>query len=188
MADEKEEKLEDKKTEGEEGAEGADGAEGAAEGDGAGKKKKLSKKKLIIIIVGLLVLLIGGAAGAYFGGFIGGGEHSDSGGNSEKTEAKKTYLDLPDFLVNLNTSSRSSSFLKMTIVLDLADEKDKATIDANMPRILDSFNAYLRELRPSDLYGSAGLYRLREELLARVNKIVAPAQVNDILFKQILIQ
>lgn len=179
MADEKE-LDETEKPEGEEGAEGAE-----AEG---GKK---SKKKLIIIAVVLVVLLIGGGAGAYFGGFIGGdhgSEQAEGATEKNKEEAKKEYMDLPEFLVNLNTSSRSSSFLKMTIVLDLADAKDTAVIEANMPRILDSFNAYLRELRPSDLYGSAGLYRLREELLVRVNKIVAPVQVNDILFKQILIQ
>lgn len=169
--------------------EGAEGAEEGAEGGEGGKKKskKKSKKKLIIIIVAAVVLLAGAGAGAYFGGLIGGHEGGETA-SSHKTEAKKTYMDLPEFLVNLNTSSRSSSFLKMTIVIDLADEKDRDTIDANMPRILDSFNAYLRELRPSDLYGSAGLYRLREELLTRVNKIVAPAQINDILFKQILIQ
>lgn len=177
MADDKD--LEEtEKTEGEEGAEGTEG-----------ESDKKSKKKLIIIAALLVLLLVGAGAGAYFGGFIGGhGEEQAEGATEKKAEAKKEYMDLPEFLVNLNTSSRSSSFLKMTIVLDLADEKDKAVIEANMPRILDSFNAYLRELRPSDLYGSAGLYRLREELMVRVNKIVAPAQVNDILFKQILIQ
>ena len=38
-----------------------------------------------------------------------------------------------------------------------------------MPRVMDAFQTYLRELRPSDLDGSAGLYRLKEELTRRVN-------------------
>lgn len=164
-----------------------------AEGEDGGKKK--SKKKLIMIIV-VLLLLGGGGAGVYFSGILGGGEPHGEGG--EVTDAdiaaamekakEKHYYELPEFLVNLNTSSRQSSFLKMEIILELVSPKDEALIEANMPRINDSFNTYLRELRPSDLYGSAGLYRLREELLDRVNKIIAPAAINDILFKNVLIQ
>ena len=40
-----------------------------------------------------------------------------------------------------------------------------------MPRVMDAFQTYLRELRPSDLDGSAGLYRLKEELTRRVNLV-----------------
>ena len=47
---------------------------------------------------------------------------------------------------------------------------------------------YLRELRLEDLQGAAGVYRLREELLVRVNQAVRPAKVNDVLFKDMLIQ
>ena len=57
-----------------------------------------------------------------------------------------------------------------------------------MPRIVDNFQVYLRELRLEDLRGSAGLYRLREELLSRVNIAAQPAQVNDVLFKEMLVQ
>ena len=175
--------------------EALEGADPDAEGEDGGGKKK-SKKKLVIILL-LLLLIGGGGAGAYFSGMLGGstGGHSDITEASEadiaaamKKAAEKYYYPLPDFLVNLNTSSRQSSFLKMSIVLELVSEKDEKLIEANMPRINDSFNTYLRELRPSDLYGSAGLYRLREELLDRVNKIIAPAAVNDILFKNVLVQ
>lgn len=163
--------------------------EGKGEEGGAPKKK--GKKKLLIII-GLVVLLAGGGAGAYFGGLIGGGESTehtaDTAEEAMRKAAEKHYFPLPEFLVNLNTSSRQSSFLKMEIIIELSDPKDEKLVEANMPRINDSFNTYLRELRPSDLYGSAGTYRLREELLDRVNKIIAPAAVNDILFKQVLIQ
>ena len=47
---------------------------------------------------------------------------------------------------------------------------------------------YLRELRPADLEGSAGLFRLKEELLRRINLSVYPAKVEGVLFKEILVQ
>ncbi len=61
-------------------------------------------------------------------------------------------------------------------------------ISAVMPRIVDNFQIYLRELRIEDLRGSDGIYRLREELLARVNAAVAPVKVTDVLFKEMLVQ
>ena len=57
-----------------------------------------------------------------------------------------------------------------------------------MPRLQDLFQTYLREMRPEELRGSAGTYRLREELIARANVAAAPAKVNDVLFTQLLIQ
>jgi flagellar FliL protein len=57
-----------------------------------------------------------------------------------------------------------------------------------MPRVSDVFQTYLRELRAGDLSGSAGLFRLKEELTRRVNVAVAPQQVSAVLFKEIMIQ
>ena len=91
-------------------------------------------------------------------------------------------------LVNLSTSGRSTSFLKIVVSLELASEEDKQTLESALPRIIDNFQVYLRELRVEDLRGSAGLYRLREELLFRVNAAVSPARVTDVLFKEMLVQ
>lgn len=98
------------------------------------------------------------------------------------------YYNLPEFLVNLNTGGKQTSFIKMKVTLEAASEADNDAIDSRMPRITDSFNTYMRELRTSDIAGSAGLYRLREELLLRVNKTIYPAKVNDVLFREIIIQ
>jgi flagellar FliL protein len=57
-----------------------------------------------------------------------------------------------------------------------------------MPRVLDTFQTYLRELRPSDLDGSAGLYRLKEELTRRINAAISPGHINAVLFKEMVIQ
>jgi flagellar protein FliL len=57
-----------------------------------------------------------------------------------------------------------------------------------MPVLLDTFQTYLRELRASDLNGSAGLYRLKEELTRRINAEIAPNRINAVLFKELVVQ
>jgi flagellar protein FliL len=79
-------------------------------------------------------------------------------------------------------------YLKVKVVLEVREEKQLEAIKPSMPRVTDLFQTYLRELRPSDLNGSAGLFRLKEELTRRVNVAVAPAQVNAVLFKEVVIQ
>lgn len=120
----------------------------------------------------------------------GGGK--EKGGESAKQNvtmgpAGVVYYQLPDFLVNLN-NERRTSFLKMSVTLELATMEDSNQIDTVQPRLVDNMNTYLRELRPADLNGSAGVHRLREELLLRVNQTAHPAKINDILFKEILVQ
>lgn len=186
-AEAKDDKKDDAATEGAEGA--AEGEGEGAEGEGGGKK---SKKKLIIIAAAAVVLLIAIGAGLYFSGILGGSsEEKQAGamlGPDGKPIEKVVYYTLPDFLMNLNAGGKQTSFLKTTIVLEIGRQEDIPLIEAHLPKLLDAFNTYLRELRPSDLAGSAGLQRLREELLLRANKSLDPVKVNDVLFKEILVQ
>jgi flagellar protein FliL len=96
---------------------------------------------------------------------------------------------MPEVLVNLNSAgSDRTQYLKVKVVLEVPDEKLSEEIKPLMPRITDTFQTYLRELRPTDLDGSAGLYRLKEELTRRVNIAIAPNKVNAVLFKEIIVQ
>jgi flagellar protein FliL len=96
---------------------------------------------------------------------------------------------VPDMLVNLvGAPGERVQYLKVRLVLEVKEEKQVETIKPSLPRVTDIFQTYLRELRPSDLNGSAGLFRLKEELTRRVNSAVAPNQVSAVLFKEIVIQ
>ena len=79
-------------------------------------------------------------------------------------------------------------YLKVKLVLEVKEEKQVEAIKPSMPRLTDIFQSYLRELRPTDLNGSAGLFRLKEELTKRVNVALAPNQVNAVLFKEVVVQ
>ncbi|MTH97625.1 flagellar basal body-associated FliL family protein [Roseibium sp. RKSG952] len=97
------------------------------------------------------------------------------------------FFDLPEMTVNLATEGRTT-YLRVRIALEVENRAMIEQIQPFMPRILDAFQIYLRELRPADLEGSAGLFRLKEELLRRINLAVYPARVEGVLFKEILVQ
>jgi len=152
------------------------------------------KKKLLIIVAILLLLIIGGVAAAYFTGLADPvveaivGEHDTAAPEGPISFEGGVFYELPELLVNLNTGGRSQQFLKMRISIEIESEEMIPQVEQIMPRIVDSFQVYLRELRIEDLKGSAGLYRLREELLTRVNAAAVPVRVRDVLFREMLIQ
>lgn len=98
------------------------------------------------------------------------------------------FMDLPELIANLNSGPRRTVYVKIKPKLELARAEDEGSVRAAMPRLMDLFQTYLREMRPEELRGSAGTYRLREELLARANIAVAPVRVVDVLFPEILVQ
>jgi flagellar FliL protein len=95
---------------------------------------------------------------------------------------------MPEIVANLNSQGRRASFIKLKSRLELSNPADAAIIQQSMPRLLDLFQTYLREMRPEELRGSAGTHRLREELLTRANLAASPAKIVDVLFVEMLIQ
>jgi len=172
---------------------GADDAVADTDGDGDSaepKKAKKKSKKLLLFGVVPLVLLIAGVGGAYMMNMLGAKEDPVAAKKkAEETRRRNlVYFPVPEILVNLNSTTSKTHYLKIKISLELASKNEISRIESVMPRIIDNFQVYLRELRIEDLRGSAGLYRLREELLTRVNAAAAPAKVTDVLFKEMLVQ
>ena len=158
-----------------------EGGEGGEQG--VASKLKLSWK-LMAMIAGGLVLVFGLGTGSYI---VFGHMHSSQAAVGAPKPA--VFVDLPEVLVNLsNTGSDRTQYLQVKVVLELPDPLLMQQIQPVMPRIMDTFQTYLRELRPTDLDGSAGLYRLKEELTRRVNLAIAPNKVNAVLFKEIVVQ
>ena len=163
-------------------ADAAAAAEEGAEGQQSASKWALSWKTKIIAIAAAAVVFLGGTAGW----FLFGGSKDKAGVANAKPAV---FVDLPEVLVNLsNTGSDRTQYLKVKVVLELPDPLLMQQIQPVMPRVMDTFQTYLRELRPTDLDGSAGLYRLKEELTRRVNAAISPHKVNAVLFKEIVVQ
>lgn len=116
-----------------------------------------------------------------------GEDHGGDDGHGEKAGGS-AFIEIPTMIVNLNTEDGVPRFLRLSVQLELKKPSEAEALQAIIPRVIDRFQSYLRELRVKDLRGSGGIYRLQMELLWRVNQAAAPIEVKDVLFQEILIQ
>lgn len=159
----------------------------------AAPKGKFGGKKRLVVLAAAPLLLAAIGAGVFFSGILGGGHEGGetAAAHEESAEAEHgpgVYVDLPEILVNLEAIGRQPRFLKTSISVEVANAKEAEELKKMMPRLIDQFQTYLRGLRVDDLRGSAGVYRLRQELLARVAQASQPVDVSDVLFRELLVQ
>lgn len=198
-----------------EGAAPAAEGEGGEAGEGQAKaKKKLSGKNLVLFIILPAVLVLGAGGGAAFMLLGGGGaeQHAEANDGHGKAKAKGghgaapaeptpgpngttishgegvIFVSLPEMLVNIVGADGRPAYLKLRLTLEAPDDAAVTALTEHIPRVTDQFNGFLRELRTDDLAGSAGAYRLRLELLRRVNLVVAPSRINAVLIEEMLVQ
>lgn len=155
-----------------------------ASGEADAETGRRSRKPLILGAAGLVLLCV-----------LGGGYWFFMHRTSDSAEAPKAakpvaFVDIREMVVNLASEPNQdrAKFLKFRVSLEVKDAKIVPEIQPLLPRVEDTFQVFVRELRASDLDGSAGVYRLREELLRRVNIAVHPAKVDAVLFKEIIVQ
>ncbi len=99
------------------------------------------------------------------------------------------YYSMPALMVNLSAAEgQRAPLMKLDLVLEAKSPGVFESVPQSMPRLKDQFNTFLRELRVEDLDGTAGTFRLRQELLRRFNIVMAPAQIDAVLVEGILIQ
>ena len=171
-------------------------ANAAGTGAGAHGDKKAGKKggKMKLILLAVPVLLIAAGAGLWFTGILPkmlGMTHEaplDAAKDAAAVKPAPVFVELPEMIANLNSPGHHAAFVKLKARVELSKLADQEPFAAAQPRIVDLFQTYLREMRPDELRGSAGTYRLREELIARANLAAAPARVVDLLFSELLVQ
>jgi flagellar protein FliL len=158
-----------------------------------GKPAKGGGRGKLLLLAGAPLLLAAVGAGLWFSGVLPGmlgmNKPAEVAGVAAPAGPRvPVFFDMPDIVANLNAPGRRTSYIKLRSKLELAKAEDAAAITAAMPRLLDLFATYLREIRPEELRGSAGTQRLREELMARASIAAAPARVTDVLFIELLLQ
>lgn len=189
---------------------------GGGDGLGGGKKK-MAGKQLVLFFVLPAVLLLGGGTAAYFFVLKKPPTAAEASANGkaekrtkEKKEAKKGdkggekkgdeggvkitegpngvgFLTMSDIVVNISTADGRPAYLKLKLTLQAKDVETIEAIEPLLPRVMDQYNGFLRELRMEDVAGSAGYTRLQMELLKRVNLAVAPAQIDAVLIEEMLV-
>lgn len=156
-----------------------------------------------IIIIGIFLLLIVTAAGIFFtplGSKIFGPEEKTNPDLAIKRDlAEKPddgklnietvkFVEIPEILLNLRSATGKSSFLKITITVQSPNDEVGKVVDKLKPLLIDQYQEYLRGLDVEDLSGSAGIERIRSELLTRTNNVISPAKASNVLIPSMLIQ
>jgi flagellar FliL protein len=155
------------------------------EGDSRKPEKGVSK---ILIIISFMSLMLCGGGGYYFLVFKPETPQEEKQEDKRQNAMEIGYMNLPDIIINLKSTKNKTSVLKASFVLELESLKDKEALDQLKPVIIDEFQTYLRELEISDIQGSAGLERVRQELFNRVSSVISPLKVRKVLIKEFLTQ
>ncbi len=165
------------------------------------ERKEGGSNKIIFIMLPFLLLIAVGA-GLYFSGTLDKFLNKEGDTEITSTDVSKggtdysklseikdiAFLPIPDMIVNLNSDDGQPHLLRLSVQLELSNQKDLEIVQSVLPRVKDQFQTYLRELRVEDLRGSKGMYRLQIELLSRVNSAAYPVKVRDVLFDEIIVQ
>ena len=154
-------------------------------------EEAVAEKRKMLFVMGLaLCLIVGATTAAYFSDRI---VHMiESSGARQVANVEDgpapTFYDLPQISVNLHNVIDRVTYMKIRLCLELGSENDMPKVEARMPYLMDDLHLYLRELRVQELEGAQGLQRLRKQLFSRVVTMTAPARVETLLFKEMMVQ
>ncbi len=159
-----------------------------SEEEGAPAEEAPKSRKKLFVIGGVVLLAAAGAGGWFF--LKKPSPEQIAAAEAAKAKKPATFLEMKDMMIGMSNGGQQDRqpVMKIKVVLEIADAKASEEVKPLLPRVEDAFQVFMRELRPSDLEGSAGMYRLKEELLRRVNLTVYPAKVDAVLFKELLVQ
>jgi flagellar FliL protein len=165
-----------------------------AEEEKTQEEKKGGKGKLILLILLVLILAAGGGAAYKF--FV--LDKKKAAETKEKqaekiieeikaTENVGVMFDLGTFVVNL-ADPDIERYLKVSIVLELKDQKVQQEAQKRLPEIKDAITTLLLTKRSSDLRTPEGIEYLKEEIAKRVNAILPLGGVKNVYFTEFIIQ
>lgn len=177
-------------------AEEMDGQQFETDGEIERSSSRGSSKKKILLLLLPIFLVVASVVGLYFSGIADSFLTMPDAKDKEEdvaaegqTDLAAVFFDVPEILVNLSARpGQKPIYFKIKVALEMNSAADAAQAEKMLPRIIDSLQFYLREMRLEELQGSVGTYRLKEEIHSRLNRVLAPAKINDVLFKEILIQ
>lgn len=148
------------------------------------------KGKRILIIGGSIVLFM--LVAYLLTRSLSHSSHSDikDGVNSAPTSKVKyesVMVDFPEIVTNLAPTNDKESYIKLLLTLELINTKDQDAVDKRIHLLKDTIIIFLRELRAADLTSAGGSMMLKAELIKRINKILYPVEIKDVLFKEIFV-
>lgn len=156
---------------------------------------KIDKKKILIFLLPILIVI--GLIVSFYSVFSQKINSADNlpysivnkpasdGENSEKT---LIFYDLPEISVQVKNSAGGNDIAKIRLSVEISSIEDIKIVEGVMPQINDAVIAHTIELTSDELSGANGLYRLKDELLYRINLITDPVKVSNVNIKSFEVQ
>lgn len=116
------------------------------------------------------------------------GEEESAEEEGEGKDGELPLVDVPPMIVNLRTTNGEPRYLKIRFMLEAKSAEKTEKLKAKLPLIIDSYQPFLRELRPEDISGSAAVFRIKEEMLIRAREAAGKGMVKDVLIQDLVQQ
>jgi len=179
----------------------ADADDAATGGEKAGEAggEKGAKSKLIIIIAGVVLLLGLGGGGAYFLGALGGGGDAEAakgaapkaegshGGQQQEGQPGRSRVSLDTFVVNL-ADEGAQRYLKVTMMVEFFGNDPPPQFSVRQPEVRDLLLTLLSSKYVADVRTIEGKQQLRDEVIARINRVLDDDVVKAIYFADFIVQ
>ena len=94
---------------------------------------------------------------------------------------------LDTFIVNL-ADKGGKRYLRITIDLELDSEELESEVKKRLPQVRDSILTILPTKRFEDISSAKGKTALRDQMLERINGMLARGQITNIYFKEFVVQ
>lgn len=169
-------------------------------GEAAPPQKK--KKSKLLLFAGLAALLAGG--GGFFAvkaGLLdsvlsktapnaakgGPGDHGDAsaGAGASGGGGPAAFVVLDPLVISLGPESRSKH-LKVTLAIDVTPGREME-IQAQIPRVLDTLQGYLRAVDEREFEAPRSMERLRAQMLRRVQLVTPTGAARDLLIQEFVL-
>ena len=170
------------------------------ERDGTGEpgEKGSGMKILIILIIFLIVLL-----GVTIGGIItynkilapslgltplfGASEKGAEKESIKEEVGSGTMFPVPPFIVNL-ADTGGNRFIKVTVQLELGNKEMVAELERKMPKIQDQIITVLSSKKLEEVITADGKFRLKAEMMARMNQFMRTGAISNIYYTEFVVQ
>jgi flagellar FliL protein len=157
--------------------------------DAAPPRRRRGKK---LLFLGIFVLLLAGggfAAWQFVPGLL--SKTRTAAGHAEPAEpaaaTKPIFIDLPEMALTLPNNGHPRQ-MRIKLSIELAKgTTEKGAADSLTPRVYDALLTYLRTLRDGEIDGGLGLDRLRADLFRRMDLVMGPGVLRDVLITSLVL-
>lgn len=158
----------------------------ATETEPPAPKKKRSKLPLVLGVVLALALGGGGFYAVYSGMILGQGDQQLTGEETNPAPLPDiAFLPMEPLVVSLGATA-SARHLRFAGQLEV-EKQHQAEVALLMPRVLDVLNGYLRALDVAELEDRTALFRLRSQMLRRIQIVTGEGRVRDLLVTEFVL-